>query len=111
MEKLLENFNLREEIEELVDCYFNPPFGWSAYNLGILKYNGKLSSFCCYHGQGIPEPLYNGTAEYVIELYDEILNYFDVSPFFEDYTKQQVEENIDSIYENVIDILEEYEKE
>lgn len=110
MEKILENFKLKEEITELVDCYFNPPFDWRVNQLGIYKYNGTLHSFCSYIGQGIEEPIYNGTAEYVIEISDDINNYFDISSNLNDYTKKEKNENINYIYEDVLEKIKEFEK-
>ena len=111
MEKLLENFTLKEEVEELLDCYFNPPFGWNVYRLGFYKYNGKLHSFCCYKGQEIEEPIYNWTAEYIIDILEDIDNYFDTSSNLNDYTKNNVNNSIDCICENVLEQIKEFEKE
>lgn len=111
MEELLKDFNLKNEIADLVDCYFNPPFNWSVNQLGIFKYNGKLDSYCNYNGQGIIEPIYNGTAEYIIEILDDIHNYFDISPNLEDYTEEEINENIEFIYDNVLEQINEFEKE
>lgn len=110
MEKLLEEFNLKKEITDLVGCYFEPPFNWTVYQLGIYKYNGKLHSFCNYTGQGVEEPIYNGTAEYTIEILDDILNYFDISANLKDYTEKEKNEYIDFICDNVSERIKEFEK-
>ena len=102
--------NLKKEIEDLVDTYFYPPFGWSVNSLGILKYGDKLEAYCNFNGQGIAEPIYNGTAEYVIELKDEIENYFDVSSRLSDYPKKEVKENINFIVEDVKEKIKEFEE-
>ncbi len=110
MEKLLEQFNLKKEIIDLVNCYFEPPFDWKVEQLGIYKYNGKLYSFCNYIGQGIVEPIYNGTAEYTIEILDEICNYFDVGSDLQYYTKKEQNKYIESIYNDVLEQIKEFEK-
>lgn len=111
MEKMLEQFDLKKEITDLVNCYFEPPFDWKVEQLGIYKYNGKLYSFCNYIGQGIAEPIYNGTEEYKIEITDEIRDYFDVASDLQSYTKKEQNEYIESIYNNVLEQIKEFELE
>lgn len=103
MEELLEKFDLKKEITDLVEDYFYPPSNWRVLELGIFKYNKSLNAFCVYAGQGVPEPIYNGTAEYTIDILEEINNYFDLSPNYDDYTEEEKNKNIENIYEFVLE--------
>lgn len=69
-----------------------------------------MHSFCNYTGQGVVEPIYNGTAEYIIEILDDILDYFDVSSNLKDYTEKEKNEYIDFIYDDVFEKIKEFEK-
>ena len=110
MENLFENFDLKKEVSDLVDCYFEPPFDWRINQLGIYKYNGKLHSFCNYNGQGIVEPIYNGNAEYVIDILDDIQSYFDILSNIKDYTVTEKNKYIDIICDNILEQIKEFEK-
>lgn len=109
MEKLLKNFNLQEEVSKLLNCYFEPPFDWSVYGLGIYKYDGQLHSYCNYTGQGIEQPIYDG-AEYIIDILEQIHNYFDISLNIKDYTEDEIKENINFICENILEDIRYYEQ-
>ncbi len=110
MEEMIKNFNLKKEITDLVEKYFCPPSNWRVLELGIFKYNRVLNSFCIYAGQGIPEPIYNKTAEYVIDIMEQITDYFDISGNLEDYTEKEKSERINFICENVIEQIKEFEE-
>ena len=105
MEELLEKFDLKKEITDLVEDYFYPPSNWRVLELGIFKYNKSLNAFCVYAGQGVPEPIYNGTAEYTIDILEEINNYFDLSPNYDDYTEEEKNYVNSPFYQNYKGIL------
>lgn len=105
MEELLKNFDLEKEIIELIDTYKNPPFNWRIYELGIYKYNEKLEVYCLYDGQGTPEPLYNATSDYNIELKD----IFDDQNVRE-LNKRDIKKAVKVICNYVVDQIEENEK-
>ena len=109
MEELLEKFDLEKEVTDLVEDYFYPPSNWRVLELGIFKYNNLLNSFCIYAGQGIPKPIYNGTAAYTIDILEKINNYFDLSPNYEDYTEEEKKENIENIYQYVLEEIKFFE--
>ena len=106
----MSKFNLKKEIENLIDCYFFPPFSWKVSNCGFYKYNGKINSFCNYVGNGIAEPIYNNNADYVIYLKDMIRNYFDISSNINDYSKKEVKDIIKCLCENVKEDIDFFEK-
>ena len=108
VEKLLKEFNLEKEVTDIIDCYINPPFNWKIWKSGIYKYNNSLHSYVAYEGQGLDEIVYNQSYEYIIELDEEIRNYFDTG--FEELTEEEIAEAVECICENIIEEIKENEE-
>ena len=97
----------REQVQELLETYKYPKLGWRIRGLGFYKFNGKLEDYVEYVGQGTPEPIYNNTADYIIDIKDNIENLIDT---YDLEDKENFEEIVSIIYEDVIDEINDNEE-
>ena len=73
-------------------------------NVGVFKFNNKIDTYRVNSSTGTPEPIYNGTAEYVIDIVDFMK---EMTPY---YIKSK-RDGIDTVYRYVNDEIKSNEDE
>ena len=65
--KVVKKQHITEEDAEILNDWLD-----TSSQVGVYKCNGKLELYCISPRTGTPEPIYNGTADYVIDIKDYI---------------------------------------
>lgn len=90
---------IAKQIEYILEDYKKPPFDWQIENVGFFKNNGEIFGWIHYKDQVIPEPIYNKTADYLIDITDNIKNLADT---YNLNNKEDFEEVANFLYKNII---------